>query len=36
MINDDPNYFIKSDKLRNNIKIFETDEDEFSEEKNTK
>eukprot|EP00347_Sterkiella_histriomuscorum_P008624 403344382 len=36
MINEDPNYFIKSDKIRENIRLFETDEDEFSENKNTK
>ncbi len=30
MISDDPNYFIKSDKARQNINLFESNEDEFS------
>lgn len=32
MISDDPNYFIKNRKARENINLFETKEEEFSED----
>ena len=32
MISDDPNYFIKNIKARENINLFETKEEEFSED----
>ena len=36
MINEDPNYFIKGKKMRDNVHIFDTLEDEFSEDRNAK
>ena len=34
MINEDPNYFIKNKRLMEEINLFVSKEDEFSEEKN--
>ena len=36
MINEDPNYFIRSKRMRSVIKLFESEADEFTEDVNAK